>query len=32
MRSELIDKRREMMEDYAKFATSDMKQQNIIAH
>ena len=32
MRSKLIDKRRAMMEDYAKFATSAMQQQSIIAH
>jgi len=32
MRSKLIDKRREMMEDYAQFATSAMQQHCMIAH
>ncbi len=32
MRSKLIDKRREMMEDYAQFATRDIEQRSMIAH
>ncbi|MDB3891788.1 site-specific integrase [Alphaproteobacteria bacterium] len=32
MRSKLIDKRREMMEDFAQFATSAMQQHCMIAH
>ena len=31
-RSNLVDKRRAMMEDYAKFATSATQQQRMIAH
>ena len=32
MRSKLIDKRREMMEDYSQFATSATQNQSMIAH
>jgi len=32
MRSKLIDKRREMMEDYSQFAMSATQNQSMIAH
>ena len=32
MRSDLVNKRRTMMEEYAEFATSAMQHQSMIAH